>query len=96
MPAKSTFHIAVLPGDGIGVDVTAEALRVLGAVEQSLGTFKLQKTQYDAGAACYKKTGNDLPPETLIACCQAHAVFLGAMGLPNVRQTRWHGVDARR
>jgi len=86
MPGKSTFHIAVLPGDGIGVDVTEEALRVLDAVEQSIGTFKLRTTKYEAGANCFKKTGSDLPPETLIACCQAHAVFLGAMGLPNVRK----------
>src|SRR5215210_280191 len=86
MPTRSVYHIAVLPGDGIGIDVTEEALRVLEAVEQSMGTFKLRKTKHEAGAGCYKKTGNDLPPDTLIACCQAHAVFLGAMGHPNIRK----------
>jgi 3-isopropylmalate dehydrogenase len=75
-----------LPGDGIGVDVTEEAVRVLNAVEHSLGTFKLRMTRHEAGAACYKKTGSDLPPDTLVACCQADAVFLGAMGLPSIRK----------
>jgi 3-isopropylmalate dehydrogenase len=86
MAAKSTYHIAVLPGDGIGIEVTEEALRVLSAVEQSLGTFKLRLTKHEAGANCYKKTGTDLPPDTLIACCQANAVFLGAMGHPSIRK----------
>lgn len=86
MPGKTIYHIAVLPGDGIGVDVTEEAIRVLEAVEQSLGSFKLRLTKCDAGAGCYKETGSDLPPDTLIACIQAHAVFLGAMGLPDVRK----------
>jgi 3-isopropylmalate dehydrogenase len=86
MANKSVYHIAVLPGDGIGVDVTEEAVRVLQAVEKSLGTFTLEMTNYDGGAQCYRRTGNDLPPETLVACCQADAVLLGAMGHPEIRK----------
>lgn len=86
MPAKAKIHIAVLPGDGIGVDVTEEAVRVLRAVEQSLDAFTLKLTTHDCGAVCYQKTGHDLPPDTLVACCQAHAVLLGAMGHPNIRK----------
>src|SRR6476660_7875405 len=86
MPTKSTYHIAVLPGDGIGVDVTEEAIRVLQAVEKSLGAFTLDLKKYDGGAVCYKRTGHDLPPDSLVACCQADAVLLGAMGHPDIRK----------
>ena len=86
MPTKSTFDIAVLPGDGIGIDVTAEAVRVLRAVEQALGSFTLRLTTHESGAVCYQRTGHDLPPATLDACRQADAVLLGAMGHPDIRK----------
>jgi 3-isopropylmalate dehydrogenase len=86
MPTKTTFHIAVLPGDGIGVDVTAEAVRVLRAVETMLGAFTLRMTTHEAGAVCYQRTGVDLPADTLDACRQADAVLLGAMGHPDIRK----------
>jgi 3-isopropylmalate dehydrogenase len=83
MPTKTAFHIAVLPGDGIGIDVTAEAVRVLQAVEQG---FTLRMTTHESGAVCYQRTRHDLPPETLAACRQADAVLLGAMGHPDIRK----------
>jgi 3-isopropylmalate dehydrogenase len=78
-----TFHIAVLPGDGIGIDVTAEAVRVLQAVP---GDFTLKFTTHESGALCYQRTGNDLPAETIDACRKADAVLLGAMGHPDIRK----------
>ena len=86
MPHKTTFDIAVLPGDGIGIDVTAEAVRVLQAVEQAHGGFTLQMTTHESGAVCHQRTGHDLPPETLAACRHADAVLLGAMGHPDIRK----------
>ena len=86
MNAKTHFTIAVLPGDGIGVDVTAEAVKVLRAVEKAAGTFHLALLHFDSGAVCYQKTGHDLPPATLDACRQADAVLLGAMGHPDIRK----------
>ena len=86
MPTKTTFDIAVLPGDGIGIDVTTEAVRVLRAVEQNLGSFTLRMTTHESGALCYQRTGHDLPPDTLMACRQADAVLLGAMGHPDIRK----------
>lgn len=86
MAAKSKFHIAVLPGDGIGVDVTAEAVKVLRAAERSLGSFKLELTEHPSGADCYVQTGDDLPSATVAACQDADAVLLGAMGHPDVRR----------
>lgn len=81
-----TFEIAVLPGDGIGIDVTGEAVKVLRAVEMAQGGFALRFRDWPCGAFCYRDTGNDLPTETLAACRQADAVLLGAMGHPDIRK----------
>ena len=86
MQKNPSFHIAVLPGDGIGIDVTAEAVRVLRAVEERLGAFTLQFTTHESGADCYQRTGSDLPADTLDACRKADAVLLGAMGHPDIRR----------
>ena len=81
MPSD-TIDIAVLPGDGIGVDVTREALRVLEAVESSFDTAKFNYHEYSVGAAEYLRSGEPLPSD---GCEKADAVLLGAMGLPSVR-----------
>jgi 3-isopropylmalate dehydrogenase len=79
------FNIAVLPGDGIGVDVTREALRVLHAIEPHLEGVKFQFHEHAVGAAEYLRSGDPLPAEAIEACAKADAVLLGAMGLPSVR-----------
>src|SRR6516225_6668051 len=84
MPTKTTFHIAVLPGDGIGIEVIEEAVRVVEAVQESCGGFALRMTKHECGADCYQRTGDDLPRDTLEACRQADAVLLGAMGHPDI------------
>jgi 3-isopropylmalate dehydrogenase len=81
-----TYHIAVLPGDGIGIDVTAEAVKVLRAAQKRLGAFRLELREHESGAVCYQKTGSDLPDETVAACRSADAVLLGAMGHPDIRK----------
>jgi 3-isopropylmalate dehydrogenase len=84
---KTHFTIAVLPGDGIGIDVIAEAARVLGAVEQrAAGAFHLMMPHFECGAVCYQRRGDDLPAATLDACRTADAVLLGAMGHPDIRK----------
>jgi 3-isopropylmalate dehydrogenase len=84
MPER-TFQIAVLPGDGIGVDVTAEAVRVLRALEPGLQDVRFAFTEYSVGAAEYLRGGNPLPEKAFEAARSADAVLLGAMGLPKVR-----------
>jgi len=86
MPGKTTFDIAVLPGDGIGIDVTAEAVKVLQAVQRANSSFTLNLRTYNCGAVCYQETGEDLPAATLEAARQADAVLLGAMGHPDIRK----------
>jgi len=81
----TTFNIAVLPGDGIGVEVIAEGVNVLQALQPRLDGVRLLFHEYSVGAGEYLKHGEPLPPDAFDACRQADAVLLGAMGLPNVR-----------
>jgi 3-isopropylmalate dehydrogenase len=72
------MKIAVLPGDGIGPEVTAEAVAVL----EALGLPGLVLSHADVGAAAYRKHGHPLPPATLEAARAADAVLFGAVGDP--------------
>ena len=75
------FKIAVLPGDGIGVDVTAEALKVLGAVSKRWGhEFSFEEGLI--GGIAIDTTGSPLPDATLELCRASQAVLLGAVGGP--------------
>jgi 3-isopropylmalate dehydrogenase len=85
MRKTSSYRIAVLPGDGIGSEVTAAALEVLRALEAGLGGFALAFEEHPLGAACYARTGSALPEATLRACERADAMLFGAGGLPEVR-----------
>ncbi|MBL8850166.1 MAG: isocitrate/isopropylmalate dehydrogenase family protein [Planctomycetaceae bacterium] len=86
MPATTTYRIAVLPGDGIGRDVTDAAVAVLKAATRHWTGTQLEFREYQAGAAEYLRSGCDLPEATLAACRESDAVLLGAMGLPDVRK----------
>ena len=81
-----TFHIAVLAGDGIGAEVTPAALAVVDAAIAAADAPVLRYAHKKAGAACYRETGTDFPDETARACEGADAIYLGAMGLPDVRK----------
>ncbi len=83
--ASHTFSIAVLPGDGIGIDVTREAVRVLQTLEAELTGVRLSFREHSVGAGEFLRSGNPLPASALDACAEADAVLLGAMGLPSVR-----------
>jgi|SRR5258708_491294 len=73
--------ICVLPGDGIGPEVTTEAVSVLEAVAQANGhTFETREALI--GGAAIDATGSALPPATLELARQADAVLLGAVGGP--------------
>jgi len=73
--------IAVLAGDGIGTEVTAEAVRALEAVAAQCGhAFEFEPALI--GGAAIDATGSALPPDTLAVCRRADAVLLGAVGGP--------------
>jgi 3-isopropylmalate dehydrogenase len=74
-------RIALLPGDGIGPEVTSAAALALTAAARRFGhTFELRS--YPIGGAAIRETGHPLPQATLAACLQADAVLLGAVGDP--------------
>ncbi|HLV80170.1 MAG TPA: 3-isopropylmalate dehydrogenase [Chthonomonadaceae bacterium] len=82
-----TVTIAVLPGDGIGPEITQQAVRVLRAVAQRYALALLFEEALVGGAA-YDATGHPLPPETLALCRRADAVLFGAVGGP-----KWDSVQ---
>jgi 3-isopropylmalate dehydrogenase len=76
-----THKLAVIPGDGIGPEVTAEALKVLEQAVTSTGTdVKFESTRYDLGAERYLTTGEVLPDSVLAEIKQQDAILLGAVG----------------
>ncbi|MEM1166780.1 MAG: 3-isopropylmalate dehydrogenase [Planctomycetota bacterium] len=83
----ASFTIVVLPGDGIGPEVTVQAVRVLGAVGERFGHAFTFETHAIGGAAV-DASKDPLPPATLDACRSCHAILLGAVGGP-----KWDGVD---
>ncbi|GAB7190533.1 3-isopropylmalate dehydrogenase [Kineococcus sp. NUM-3379] len=78
-----TLNLAVIPGDGIGTEVTAEALKVLGAVLDG-GATKVATTEYDLGARRWHATGETLPDSVLAEVRGHDAILLGAVGDPGV------------
>jgi 3-isopropylmalate dehydrogenase len=85
MPANSAFHIAVLPGDGIGHEVMPVALDILKRVAETTPGLNFRFTQAPAGAEYYRETGKSMPESTIKLCDEADAILLGACGLPSVR-----------
>jgi 3-isopropylmalate dehydrogenase len=78
---QGVFRVAVLPGDGIGPEVTAQAVKVLKAVEEVLGPmFRFQSALI--GGAALDATAVPLPAETISVCNNAQAILLGAVGGP--------------
>lgn len=73
------MRIALIPGDGIGPDILAEAVKVMGAVGQKFG-HKFDYSFYLAGGVAIDTVGTPLPESTLLGCQDAEAVLLGAVG----------------
>jgi 3-isopropylmalate dehydrogenase len=73
------MKIAVLPGDGIGKEVTAEAVKVLRA---AVGSKALDLTEAPVGGAGVEAAGDPLPPQTLEIAQRAQAILFGAAGVP--------------
>jgi len=75
------FKVAVLPGDGIGPEVMAEALRVLDAVEERFNVV-FKRTQANVGGIAIDKDGKALPEQTVEICRSSDAVLFGSVGGP--------------
>ncbi len=77
----ATHRIAVLPGDGIGAEVTREAVRVLGVVAKGAGVG-LELEEASIGGGAIDAQGTPLPEGTLRLCREADAILFGAVGGP--------------
>ncbi len=71
------MHVAALPGDGIGPEVMAEAVRVLDV-------FGIEHSEHPFGGNAILEGGTPLPAATLAACREADGILLGAVGLPEL------------
>lgn len=78
---SNKHSIAIYPGDGIGIEVTAEVVKVLKSVERKLGLM-LDLTEFDWGSRYWEKTGNVIPDDYLDQLRKFDAIFLGAVGDP--------------
>lgn len=79
-----TYKIAVIAGDGIGPEVIAEGVKVLEAVAALDGGFQFQFTHFPWGCDYYKKTGKMMPEDGMAQLAGFDAIFLGAVGAPDV------------
>ena len=79
-----SYNVALLPGDGIGPEVTAEAVKIVEAAGDRHG-FQIQWVRYPFGAAHYNKTGEILPDSVLAEMGLCDAMMLGAVGDPSVK-----------
>jgi len=85
MAGQKKFRIAVLPGDGIGLEVMEPTVALLQKAVSRRGGFELSFETLPAGAAHYAATGEAMPQSTLAAAKAADAILLGAMGDPAIR-----------
>ncbi len=81
---SKTYNIAVIPGDGTGPEVVAEGIKVLKAVSGKAG-FKINFNHFDFGGDRYLKTGETLPENAIEVMKKYHAIYLGAIGHPDVK-----------
>ena len=77
------YKIAVMPGDGTGPEVTAEAVKVLNAATAKFN-FKVDTTEFDFGGERYMRTGETLPDSAVEELRGFDAILLGAIGHPDV------------
>ncbi len=79
-----TYNIALMPGDGTGPEVLEEGVKVVQAAADVEG-FSLEMTSYDFGGERYKKSGDILPDSAIDEFRQMDAIYLGAIGHPDVK-----------
>lgn len=78
------YQISVIPGDGTGPEVVAEGIKILETCADKFG-FRLSFKHYDIGGEHYKATGEVLPENILESIAESDAIYLGAIGHPDVK-----------
>ena len=82
MVKKTSYNISVLPGDGIGPELTEEVVKVLNTAQQIFSGFSLNYSFLEAGAGLYLRTGEIFPREEYDAVVKSDAIYKGPVGLP--------------
>ena len=80
----NTYRIGVIPGDGTGPEVVAEGLKALAAAS-GRNAFSYELASYDLGGERYLRTGETLPDSVLAELQTLDAIYLGAIGHPEVQ-----------
>lgn len=80
----SSYRIGVIGGDGTGPEVVLEGLKVLAAAEAAFG-LSVERVDYDLGGERYKRTGELVPDSVLDELATLDAIYLGAIGHPDVK-----------
>ena len=78
------YHVAVIPGDGIGQEVTPEGVRVLDVVGQLTGAYKMRYDYFPWGCEYYLKTGRMMAEDGLKILKEFDIIYFGAVGFPSV------------
>jgi len=78
------YHIAVIPGDGVGEEVTPGGVEVLNAAAESVGGFRLRHREFPWGCNHYLSSGRMMPEDGLKTLESFDAIYFGAVGFPGV------------
>ena len=81
---SKSYNVAVIPGDGTGLEVVTEGKKVLSAVAAKYG-FKINYEEFDFGGERYLRTGEVLPDSASEQLKKFDSIFLGAIGHPDVK-----------
>ncbi|MBI5305727.1 MAG: tartrate dehydrogenase [Chloroflexi bacterium] len=79
-----TYNIAVIPGDGVGMEVMPEGVKAMRAASQVVGGFEMRFEELPWGTEFYLKTGKMMPADGLKILEKFDAIYLGAVGMPTL------------
>jgi isocitrate/isopropylmalate dehydrogenase len=82
--SKTTYKIAAIPGDGIGVDITEAAEQILQKLAATVGTFAFEFTTFDWSSKAYLERGWYMPEDGMQQLAKHDAIYFGAVGWPDV------------
>jgi tartrate dehydrogenase/decarboxylase/D-malate dehydrogenase len=80
----NNYNIAVIPGDGIGKEITPEGVRILNLVAEMVGSIKLEFEEFPWGSDYYQENGRMMPKDGLEILTSFDAIYFGAVGWPDV------------
>jgi isocitrate/isopropylmalate dehydrogenase len=82
--SKTTYKIAAIPGDGIGVDITVAAEQILQKLAATVGTFAFEFTTFDWSSKAFLERGYYMPEDGMQQLAKHDAIYFGAVGWPDV------------